>query len=69
MNDDWEYWIEPLGGWKYGFPKRLPSHLSLEKIYEWLPANGYPKKDMAPLFDFKVWRKKATKLGEGDERD
>jgi len=66
MEDEWEYWIEPINGWKYGFPKRIPSHITLDKVYEWLPDNGLALGEITgnKLFDYKIWRKKVEGRNE-----
>jgi len=35
--------IDPDGGWKYGFPKPLPTDIENEDLTEWLIENGYPR--------------------------
>lgn len=37
--------IDPPSGWKYGFPKLLPSPPP-ENIREWLVEKGYPREEM-----------------------
>lgn len=62
MEDEWEFWVEPINGWKYGFPKQLPSHLTIEKVYDWLPDNGLSSKELMnnKLFDYRIWRKRVS---------
>lgn len=36
--------IDPPEGWKYGFPKPIPDHVSNPK--QWLIDNGYPQSIM-----------------------
>ena len=39
--------IDPPGGWKYGFPKEIPSDVvTSEEFKEWLVASGYPERDI-----------------------
>mgnify|MGYP000545441735 FL=1 len=33
--------IDPPEGWKYGFPKPIPDHIS--NVKEWLVQQGYPQ--------------------------
>jgi len=35
-------YIDPPGGWRYGFPKPFPSGLDAYQTRTWLTANGYP---------------------------
>lgn len=37
--------IDPPSGWKYGFPKLLPTNMDGIDIYDWLIENGYPKEE------------------------
>jgi len=35
--------IDPPEGWKYGFPKPIPSHIMGGKLFtKWLIEQGYP---------------------------
>jgi hypothetical protein len=34
--------IDPPGGWKYGFPKEVPSPVPSDMM-AWLVSEGYPK--------------------------
>lgn len=36
--------IDPPFGWKYGFPKPIPSEE--ENVMKWLVENGYPQKEI-----------------------
>lgn len=37
--------IDPPSGWKYGFPKAIPSQVREEnRVMEWLVEEGYPQK-------------------------
>ena len=36
--------IDPPSGWKYGFPKPIPSNV--ENVLKWLVENGYPQKEI-----------------------
>jgi len=39
--------IDPPSGWKYGFPKPLPSSRSDEfNTLQWLVENGYPQREI-----------------------
>ena len=39
--------IDPPSGWRYGFPKVLPSYVLLPKqLRKWLLKQGYPAKDL-----------------------
>ena len=35
--------VDPPSGWKYGFPKKLPSPAP-DNVYEWIIEQGYPRK-------------------------
>jgi hypothetical protein len=39
--------IDPPSGWKYGFPKELPS--GIENVLSWLVENGYPQAEIDRL--------------------
>jgi hypothetical protein len=41
-------WIDPPGGWKYGFPKSLPGGFEPtdENIMKFLIDNGYPHSEI-----------------------
>ena len=41
-------WIDPPGGWRYGFPKLWNGH---DNINEWLIREGYPKKEIESMGD------------------
>lgn len=47
--------IDPPGGWRYGFPKRIPrEHQS--RTLEWLVEQGYPKELISPTgFYCRYW--------------
>lgn len=36
--------IDPPSGWKYGFPKPIPSEE--KNVLKWLVENGYPQKEI-----------------------
>jgi hypothetical protein len=36
--------IDPPSGWKYGFPKPIPTNVV--NVKEWLVENGYPKSEI-----------------------
>lgn len=39
--------IDPPDGWRYGFPKRLPNHITTQSsLREWLEKEGYPSNDL-----------------------
>lgn len=40
--------IDPPGGWKYGFPKPIPSQILHHEpsFISWLKEQGYPEKDI-----------------------
>jgi hypothetical protein len=40
--------IDPPSGWKYGFPKVLPTDVKehQNRTLEWLVENGYPQKEI-----------------------
>ena len=37
-----KHMIDPPSGWKYGFPKEVPSPTP-SNMTEWLVENGYPR--------------------------
>lgn len=40
-------YVDPPGGWLYGFPKELPLEYYKDKnfdLYKWLYEQGYPEK-------------------------
>jgi hypothetical protein len=40
--------IDPPSGWKYGFPKVLPTDVKehQNRTLEWLVENGYPQEEI-----------------------
>lgn len=35
--------VDPPGGWRYGFPKKMPDNIDTkEEFEEWLTEQGYP---------------------------
>jgi hypothetical protein len=42
--------IDPPSGWKYGFPKMIPT--GTLDVRAWLIENGYPKEEMDALGDY-----------------
>ena len=44
-------YIDPPGGWRYGFPKELPS--GVIDFNKWLVDNGYPQSEI-DLWDGRV---------------
>lgn len=54
------YWIEPMNGWKWGFPKKISHKSYLDDTIEWLVKNGYPKDEIEKLgrhFTWTIWRR------------
>ena len=50
--------IDPPSGWKYGFPKILPT--GTLNVRAWLVENGYPQKEIDALdgyFHVHKWEK------------
>lgn len=39
-----QMWVDPPGGWRYGFPKKIPDGVINQR--EWMIAEGYPKEVM-----------------------
>lgn len=37
-------YIDPPGGWRYGFPKILPN--DIKDVNSWLVQNGYPQSEI-----------------------
>ena len=49
-------YIDPPGGWKYGFPKVIPDDVT--DIKKWLIDNEYPKVEIdswAEHFYYRMW--------------
>ena len=42
--------IDPPGGWKYGFPKVVPSPAP-EDLMAWLVSEGYPQEQIDKMGD------------------
>ena len=42
-------WIDPPGGWRYGFPKLKTDD---SHVMEWLVKNGYPQQEIDELGDY-----------------
>ena len=58
------YWIEPLNGWKWGFPKKISYNSYLGDTMEWLVKNGYPKEEIEKIgknFSWKIWKQPEEK--------
>jgi len=57
--------IDPPSGWKYGFPKPIPTKVIEEgKTHEWLVENGYPQKEIDAYGDHfycRYWEDDETK--------
>ena len=54
--DDKYYWIEPLNGWKWGFPKKISYDNYLGDTMEWFVKNGYPKNEIEKLGKHFSWK-------------
>jgi len=55
------YYIDPLQGYKWGFPKPISQENILGDTMEWLADNGYPKEIMDGFgkhFKFTIWSEK-----------
>ena len=55
------YYIDPLQGYKWGFPKTIPQESILGDTMKWLTDNGYPKEIMDGFgkhFKFTIWSEK-----------
>ena len=53
--------IDPPSGWKYGFPKELPT--GVVNVNEWLVDNGYPQKEIDVCGDYfyvRQWQEEIT---------
>ena len=49
-------YIDPPGGWHYGFPKLLPE--GQEATNEWFVKNGYPQEEIDSYgrhFHYRCW--------------
>lgn len=52
------YYIDPLQGYKWGFPKPISQESILGDTMKWLTDNGYPKEIMDGFgkhFKFTIW--------------
>ena len=50
-------WIDPPGGWKYGFPKVWDQELNPD-FNKWIIDEGYPwglKESFGPIFYVRQW--------------
>jgi hypothetical protein len=57
------YYIDPLQGYKWGFPKPISQENILGNTMKWLTDNGYPKEIMDGFgkhFKFTIWSEKPT---------
>ena len=57
------YYIDPLQGYKWGFPKPISQENILGDTMKWLADNGYPKEVMDGFgnhFKFTIWSEKPT---------
>ena len=55
------YYIDPLQGYKWGFPKPISQESILGDTMKWLTDNGYPKEIMDGFgkhFKFTIWSEK-----------
>ena len=43
-------WIDPPGGWKYGFPKPIPDDIIF--FEDWLVSEGYPREEIEKMGDY-----------------
>jgi len=62
--DEKFYWIEPLNGWKWNFPKKISYDSYLGDTIDWLVKNGYPKEEIEKLgknFTWKIWQQPEEK--------
>ena len=67
----YEYWIDPPVGWRFGFPKVIPTSVVEESFHddsirEWLAAVGYPTALMGKRFPYRIWKEEA-KLNRMDK--
>lgn len=49
--------IDPPSGWKYGFPKEIPSNVITEEDFKkWFIKSGYPEKEVDFALKYsRVW--------------
>lgn len=59
--------IDPPEGWKYGFPKHLPSDIENNGIIPWLISNGYPQSLIDEYGDYFYYRFIETEVMEEDQ--
>lgn len=48
--------VDPPGGWRYGFPKKMPDNV--EDMVEWIISEGYPRDVMesyGKFFFVRMW--------------
>jgi hypothetical protein len=53
-------YVDPPSGWKYGFPKPIPSDRR-EDLIAWLLENGYPQQEIdacGKYFYCRFWEEK-----------
>ena len=51
-------WIDPPGGWKYGFPRIYDPKKDNPDVVEWIVDQGYPRKVMESYkkyFNYRCW--------------
>lgn len=54
--------IDPPSGWKYGFPKELPSD-QVNRTTEWMIEQGYPREEidkMGEHFYCRYWEEEVS---------
>lgn len=57
MNKKRVTYIDPPGGWQYGFPKIIPQE-AFGNVRLWLVENGYPQSEIdsyGKYFDCRYW--------------
>ena len=49
--------VDPPSGWRYGFPREIPSEVvTAEDFKAWLLKNGYPEKDIELALEYsRIW--------------
>jgi len=60
-------YIDPIEGWKYGFPKAIPEDKlkDIGNIKDWLLEEGYPKSVMDSCgahFFYRTWQEESNEL-------
>jgi hypothetical protein len=64
MNNNIKVFVDPIEGWKYGFPKFYIKSNKPENLNKWLTDNGYPAQtiiDYGKSFRYATWEEEKEK--------